>query len=92
MQIKDLIEKCPGNGDFSCEFPMVITKLKIVAEHLSVGTEDEFEAGKCDQCDRIATEMWALQDMLENCIDDLEHIDAHTLYRRKTGLDSITAC
>ena len=77
MLIKDIIEKRPENGDFSLEFSMVVKKLKIIAAHLGAGAKDEFEVGKCDQCDRIATEEWALQDMLENCIDDLEHISAH---------------
>ena len=53
MQIKEMIKNRPGNTDFSFEYPMVITKLKIIAEHLGVGAEDGFESGKCDRCDRI---------------------------------------
>jgi hypothetical protein len=85
MQIKDLIEKCPGNGDFSCEFPMVITKLKIVAEHLSVGADGEYEPGKCD---RLADESWALEDILQTCIKELEHINVSVYPENKAKIPS----
>ena len=54
----------------------MISKLKIIVKRLGVGVDGEFEPGKCDQCDELADESWALENILRTCVDELEHINA----------------
>jgi hypothetical protein len=88
VQIKKPIENRPGDTDFSCEFPLVITKLKIIAKRLGAGADGEFEPGKCDQCDGLADESWALENILQNCIGELEHINASVYGNNKAKIPS----